>query len=112
MKEELREATKKNKSYLNSINVDEIIKIMKEKLSQEEVENIAGASSVFYKIYFEKVLQRMTYEQVLKSAGEDETQEQMLYSKGIIKGFEIVKEWFDEQNIITIDDEEEFEEIK
>lgn len=102
MKNELKIAQQINREYLKSIDIQEIIELEKEKLNDGELKARAGSAYSFWKAYFKKVLTLMTFLQTMKIGKEAETQEQILYCRGVLGGLQIVEKWFEKQENITI----------
>ena len=99
MKKELEQTQKENKRILNSIKLEDIVD--KKKLTQDEIEAMAINADSFFNEYFDKELKVMMYKELERLGKEANTQEELLFSRGVIHGFGIIQEWFIRQTGIS-----------
>ncbi len=92
-KKTLSEARSANQNALNWLNAQDFA-LLPDNLSQAEQSQRAKAAEMFWKIYFEPVLKRLTAEQIGKNLPVMETAEQLLWLRGMINFSDIIKDWF------------------
>lgn len=95
--DEFKEATELNKKQLIAMDIDEVLELEEEKISDTELLARASDAMIFYNHYFKKVLKLLVFEQMKWGNTQARTPDEMLINKGSINGLYIVEEWFKEQ---------------
>ena len=113
----LKQARKLNEEYLTPKIKDILESIRNEyRLKPEELEARAGSAHAFYKTYFEKVLNLLIFKQITEELGiKGEKAEQILFARGVLRGLQVIEEWFGEQESIAMakfQPEENIEDVK
>ena len=97
MNQLLKDALKVNREQLKSVNIDEIIKLDEEKMTDEELMARAHIAQAFYNNYFKKVLKLFLFKQLQRLGDEAELAGQILYCRGTINGVNQLEEWFNKK---------------
>lgn len=99
MTEELKELAKINKEVFGGLDIEKILN--EPLLTDGEQRGMASSANAFYKAYFKKVLHGLYCER-LKTMGEEvSTQEELLFSRGVIHAYGEIEKWFAKQENIT-----------
>ena len=103
MEKELKAAKKANEEILTWLKAKDFLLFDKNRLSEVEILERAGTYQIFWRTYLEKDLARITWAQTQMMAQSVETNEQLLFLRGIIEGINIVKRYFEEQNNLALE---------
>ena len=100
-KEELVEASGQAiellRRQLGSITLRELHEAEEPQLSDAEYNERAGAAETFYMSHMEKILDILEHRQLVEIGTKAQNELQMIFGRGTINGFYLIKEWFLEQ---------------
>lgn len=103
MEKTLKKARQENEEILQWLKAKDFINKDKERLDEVQLLEKAGTYQIFWRTYFEKDLSRIVDQQLRYMADTVETEEQLLWMRGVIAGMDIVKKYFEEQNNLAMD---------
>lgn len=101
MEDKLEKSAELLRHQLGSIDMSDILKIMMEELTPEEADNASHDISLFYEGYFKKKLKRLIQSQLEFMGTQINDQYDVQFSRGTINGLTLVKDWLDEQVLIS-----------
>lgn len=105
-KKELHEAAKINKPLLEWVTPQELVNLDFSEMSEEEIKDRAKMAADLWERHFEKKLKVMITAELLQIKTV-ETEAQLMWLRGILAGFDIIRQFFLEQVNISSSREEE-----
>jgi hypothetical protein len=103
MEKTLKKAKQENEEILLWLKAKDFVNKDKEKLDEAQLLERAGTYQIFWRTYLEKDLARITDQQLRFMADTVETEEQLLWLRGVIAGLDLVKKYFEEQNNLAME---------
>jgi hypothetical protein len=94
---EIQKSAELLRHELASIDLSDILKLLKERLSDEEAQEIAGTVEIFYRTIFEKRIKLLIQRQLEFIGTEAVNDSQLQFARGTVNGFFLIDEWFKEQ---------------
>lgn len=82
---------------LGSITLKELRDAEEPQLSDAEYNERANSAENFYMNYMEKILDILEHRQLVEIGTKAQNELQMIFGRGTINGFYLIKEWFQEQ---------------
>jgi len=87
---------------LASIDMSDILELLNEKASNNEVREIAGTAEIFYRTIFEKRLKLLIQKQLEFMGKEASNEYQLHFARGTINGLMLIDEWFKDQVVLSL----------
>lgn len=100
IKKELSEAKKLNKPILEWVTPQQLVELDFKVLNEGEIKDRAKMANDLWERFFEEKLKVMIAAELLEMK-KIETESQLMWLRGILAGFDIIKYWFEEQKNIA-----------